>query len=207
MKILHYRTGPLSVNTYIVYDENSKRGFIVDPGGSFKRLITEMSLHGIKLEAVLLTHGHFDHAGAAKNFQELGIKVYIHEKDEDLLYTDKNLASTMGVPFEKLHADMLLKDGQILELADTTVKVLHTPGHSPGSVCFVAEDKIFSGDTLFHLSVGRTDFLGGDSKALKNSIQNKLFALQSEYDVYPGHEGFTTLSYEKLYNPILEYGE
>lgn len=207
MKILHYRTGPLSVNTYIVYDEESKKGFIVDPGGSFKRLTAETALHGITLQAVLLTHGHFDHAGAAKNFQDLGIKVYIHEKDAELLYTDKNLASSMGVQFEQLHADVLLKDAQILALADTAVKVLHTPGHSPGSVCLVAEDKIFSGDTLFHLSVGRTDFLGGDSNALKDSIQNKLFVLQSEYDVYPGHEGFTTLSYEKLYNPILEYGE
>lgn len=206
MKMLHFKTGPISVNTYIVYNESTREGFIIDPGGGYKRIKKELTDNKITLTAQLLTHGHFDHCGACKALQDDGVPVYIHEKDADKLYSDGNLAKFLGTEFDIFKADRILKDGDTLNLAGYNVSVLHTPGHSAGSVCYVVESSIFSGDTLFNMSVGRTDFPDGNAKALVNSIKNKLFLLKGDYNLYPGHDEFSTLEYERQYNPYVEYG-
>jgi glyoxylase-like metal-dependent hydrolase (beta-lactamase superfamily II) len=207
MELLTFRTGPISVNTYIVYDEKTLQGFIIDPGGNYKRIKAEAAARGIELRAQLLTHGHFDHCGASKALQNDGVRVYIHQSDADKTESGGSLARFFGADFENFSADELLSGGETLQIAGFSVRVLHTPGHSSGSVCYLAENKLFSGDTLFHMSVGRTDFPDGDAKALSRSIREKLFKLAGDYELYPGHDEFSTLEYERLYNPYTEYGK
>ncbi len=202
IKVKTYRTGPISVNTYIVYDDESKQGFVVDPGGSFKRLAADSEALGLNLCAVLLTHGHFDHIGAAKAFQDAGVRVYIHEADESMLHTGGNLGSMMGLTLQPFRADELLRGGETLNICGMEIKVIHTPGHTEGGVCYILEDKLFSGDTLFRLTVGRTDFPGGSSSELRASVQ-RLFALPGDMQVYPGHEEPTTLDFERKHNPLI----
>ena len=203
MQIYQMRTGLISVNTYIVYNEN-REGFLVDPGGNYKRIRMELSRLGVEPKAQLLTHGHFDHFGASVALQRDGIPVFIHRSDAEKLHSEGNLAAYMGAEVETLTADRLLGDGDVLQIAGFSVRVLHTPGHSSGSVCYLTEGVIFSGDTLFHLSVGRTDFPDGDSAALRNSLR-RLFGLEGDYRVLPGHEEETTLAFERKYNPLAEF--
>ena len=207
IKIKHFRTGPVSANTFIVYREGSDRGFVVDPGGNYKRICGEAAELGVKLTAQLLTHGHFDHCGASAALQRDGAAVYIHALDADKLSTNGNLASLLGSGFERLTADNLVRDGELINLAGIDIRVMHTPGHSSGSCCFILEQPriIFSGDTLFNMCVGRTDFPDGSARELSRSLNEKLFALDGDYTVYPGHDEFTTLDYERLYNPEIEY--
>ncbi len=204
MQILCMRTGLITVNTYIVTNDR-KEGFIVDPGGNYKRIRMELDSRGIQLKAQLLTHGHFDHFGASAALQRDGIPVYIHRSDAEKLHSSGNLASYMNAEVEELTADVLVEDGQTLEIAGFEIRILHTPGHSSGSVCYLVGDVIFSGDTLFCLSVGRTDFPGGSPAALMNSIRYKLFTLEGDYRVLPGHEEETTLEYERRHNPLVEF--
>lgn len=206
MQIIHFKTGPVSVNTYIIYNETTLKGFIIDPGGNFKRIIKEISDKGITLEAQLLTHGHFDHCGAGKQLQDMGIPVYIHKADADKLCTSGNLSDYFKVEFERFTTDKQLSDGDKLVIAGFNITVLHTPGHTSGCVCYILDNNIFTGDTLFNMSVGRTDFPDGSSGKLNDSIQNKLFKLEGDYNLYPGHDDFTTLDYERNYNPYIEYG-
>ena len=204
MKFITFKTGPVSVNTYIIYDEKTLNGFIIDPGGTYKRIVKEASDLGINLKAQLLTHGHFDHCGVSSQLQKDGVPVYVHKDDANKLNSDGNLAGYFGIHFEKFIADHILNDNDIINIAGFDIKVLHTPGHSTGSVCYVLGNNIFSGDTLFRLSIGRTDFPEGDYNKLQNSIKNKLFKLEGDYNVYPGHDISTTLSYEKSHNTMIE---
>lgn len=175
------------------------RGFVIDPGGNYKRIIKETADRGITLSAQLLTHGHFDHCGASAQLQKDGVKVYIHSLDADKLHSDGNGAAFFGVPFDTLTADYTFNDGEELYIEGIEVKVLHTPGHTSGSVCFIIDGKIFSGDTLFYMSIGRTDMFDGDGQKMKQSIK-KLFALEGDYEVFPGHSGKTTLEFERQNN-------
>lgn len=198
MKFFNFKTGYVSANTYIVYNENTLKGFVIDPGGNYKRILKEANDRGITLEAQLLTHGHFDHCGASCKLQNGGVKVYIHYGDADKLHTDGNCAKIFGLPFENLTADYLLNDGDLLNIAGIEIKVMHTPGHTSGGVCYIIEDNLFSGDTLFYMSVGRTDFPDGSSAKLRQSLK-KLFELKGDYKVYPGHNGETTLESERKF--------
>ena len=154
--------------------------------------------------ALLLTHAHFDHAGNAKKLQDDGAKVYIGEFDAPKLLNDLNLSRDFGRSFDYLTADVKLCDGQEIEVCGLKFKVVHTPGHTDGSVCYLIDNMLFTGDTLFLESVGRTDFPTGDRDALVNSVK-KLFALSGDYAVYPGHEDFTTLSHERQFNRFVDY--
>lgn len=205
MEITALRTGPISVNTYIVFNPKTKEGIVIDPGGGCKRIKREAELSGITLKAQLLTHGHYDHCGASLKLQQDGVPVYIHEKDFDKPGGSGCLARAFGMPFDYFTPDFKVKDGDVLNIAGMEIKVLHTPGHTSGSVCYIIEDAIFSGDTLFHMSVGRTDFPDGDFRALNRSIKEKLFSLKGEYTLYPGHDEFSSLSYERNYNPMVEW--
>lgn len=185
---------------------------IFDPGAEGKELAEHIRKDGLKPTAILLTHGHFDHAGAANILsKEFNIPVYAHEGEADTLRNpDKNL-SPMAYAKESYDADIFLKDGEEIVLAGFLLKVLHTPGHTEGGCCYYVptERIVFSGDTLFAESVGRTDFPGGSMSQIVHSIQDKLLTLNragcldTDIMVYPGHGQATTIETERMNNPYL----
>lgn len=204
MKLYHLTTGLLGVNTYFVVNEQTKKAIVIDGGESYKKIKqTEMDL-GVKIVALFLTHAHFDHAGNAKRLQDDGIKVYISTKDAPKLSNDLNLASDFGRKFDYLIPDFTFDDGDEITIEDIKIKVIMTPGHTDGSVTFMIGNMLFTGDTLFLQSVGRTDFPTGNKDVLVASVK-KLFALDGDYVVYPGHDDFTTLSHERKYNTFVDY--
>lgn len=214
-KYFHLYTGPLDVNTYIVINGNV--GFVVDPGGDAQEIYSIFQKQNAKLEAILLTHAHFDHIGGVAELCRIASKgedgkenpqnaptVFLHKDELEKIGSYKNMGFSMNANPEKFVPDILLKGGETLKIAGLDVKVIHTPGHAKGSVCYVVSDKIFVGDTLFFMSYGRTDFYDGNTKDLKNSIVNKLFALKGNYTILPGHGEPTTLDFERVNNPVLE---
>ena len=186
MKVESFITSPIGTNTYLV-SENG-RGILIDVGSDGEDLYLYALKEGITLEAVLLTHGHFDHANGCAELQQKGIKIYIHEADAEKLYTYKGMAAFAGVKLNAFKADEFVEDGETLSLMGKKINVLHTPGHSKGSVCYVIDDSVFCGDTLFCGSYGRYDFYDGDLNELKNSAK-KIFSLNGDYKLYPGHGG------------------
>lgn len=214
-KYFHLYTGPLDVNTYIVINGNV--GFVVDPGGDAQEIYSIFRKQKAKIEAILLTHAHFDHIGGVAELCRIASKgedgkenpqdaptVFLHKDELEKIGSYKNMGFSMNANPEKFVPDILLKGGETLKIAGLDVKVIHTPGHAKGSLCFVVSDKIFVGDTLFFMSYGRTDFYDGNAKDLKNSIVNKLFALKGNYTILPGHGEPTTLDFERVNNPVLE---
>ena len=194
MQILTMPVGLYQTNCYMVWGEGDKC-VLIDPGYCAHALLEQVEKPGKQLEAILLTHGHFDHVGAVRDIvAETDCKVYICEKE---------LGLPEGLTAGKLYYTDLYNEGDTLALAGLTFKVLHTPGHTPGGVCLVCEDAVFSGDTLFACSIGRTDFPGGSYDTLKKSLQ-KLTALEGDYRVFPGHGEDTTLSFEKKTNPYMQ---
>lgn len=203
MEILKRQTGVLGVNTYLV-SGNGTEAFVVDPGGDAPEILAAAAERGWQIRAVLLTHGHFDHIGALRQLQQAGAEVYVSDKDAPMLLDNTAcLAAKFGFLVEPCQADRLFCDGETLFLCGVPVQVLKTPGHTPGSVCFLAENVLFSGDTLFYGSVGRTDFPGGDHECLVESIRQQLFILPESVRVLPGHGEETTIENEKKYNPFV----
>ena len=206
MQPISILTGPLEVNTYIMHGARAGACFLVDPAEAAP-VRQAMEEYGLKPTHILLTHGHFDHILAVAELQkEYGAKVCIHEQEANALSDPRvNLAMVASMHVPPCKADVLLKDGECFDAAGFGVKVIHTPGHSPGSACYVLEREniIFSGDTLFRLSVGRTDFPGGSAQTLFDSISDKLFTLPGDYTVYPGHMRKTTLEFERQHNPVM----
>lgn len=200
MKILTLTTTELATNTYIVV--NGKEAFVVDPGDNADAILAAAAQEGATITEVLLTHGHYDHIGAVAELQRKGALVIMHRDDVHLIYSFKNLAFYSGKTVDKFLPDVTVSGGETLNVAGLDVRVIHTPGHTEGGVCYIVGDAIFSGDTLFELSYGRTDFPTGDFAKLKNSIVNKLFTLKENYTVYPGHGNPSTLDFERDNNPI-----
>ena len=205
MKIVTFQVGPMRANAYLVFKEGSKSALLIDAGGNYPRIIDVACENGVKIDYVLLTHGHFDHVGAVAKLQKDGAKVYMHTNDVDKVTTDKSLCGITHISVEKFTPDVLVWDGDKLELGDLLVEVIHTPGHTSGGVCYLIGDNLFSGDTLFHGSFGRVDLGDGNMRSLKESIIEKLFILPESTTVYPGHEEATTIGREKQYNPIYYY--
>jgi glyoxylase-like metal-dependent hydrolase (beta-lactamase superfamily II) len=197
----------VATNCYFVTNRKTGETIIVDPGAEAKRLQQLLQEDGKKPVAILLTHGHFDHAGAAGQLAEAyGISVYAAEAEKATLAdANINLSGPMAGNATTYHADVFLRDEQEIDLAGFHIRVLYTPGHTPGGCCyyFPREDLVFSGDSLFCGSVGRTDFPGGSAAQLVQAVRDKLMILPENTLVLPGHDARTTIEQERMYNPFL----
>ena len=207
MTINHYVVGPVQTNCYLVANTDTKEALVVDPGASAGALADKIKGQGFKAVAILLTHGHFDHATGAEELSMLagGIPIYAYEAEKETLEDPELNASWMSGDSKVFHADKFLKDQEEIELAGFKIRVLFTPGHTPGGCCyyFPYEDVIFTGDSLFCMSVGRTDFKKGSMSDLVRSIKEKIMVLPERTTVYPGHNDITTIENERMYNPYL----
>lgn len=190
--------GVYEANCYLLVDEDTKECGIIDPGGDAKKLENAIRSLNANPKYILLTHGHFDHVGAViELINTFKVPYYINEIDEKYMEKDNSVFGTLP------KASNYLKDGDSIKLGGNIIKVIATPGHTKGGVCFLVNDKLFTGDTLFQGSVGRSDFIGGDGRELINSIKTKLLPLGDEIEVYPGHGDASTIGYEKRRNPFL----
>lgn len=206
LKINQYVVGPVQTNCYFAVNDETKELLIIDPGASPKQLAQRVRQEKYIPVAILLTHGHFDHAtGAGELAREFDIPVYAYEGEKETLEDPNINVSWMVGESLVFHADKWLKDEQEIKLAGFHIRVLHTPGHTRGGCCyyFPYEDVVFCGDTLFCTSVGRSDLPGGSSSELIRSIREKLMTLPERTTVYPGHNDVTTIENERMYNPYL----
>lgn len=207
IKIGRMVLGVCQTNCYFLYREDSKECIFVDPADQGANIYKAMTKNGFHIAAVLLTHGHFDHIWGTKELCELsGAKLYALDAEKEVLQdARKNVSSQVGRAYTT-DADIYLKDGQEVTIADMTFQVIATPGHTAGGCCYYFKEAGFlvSGDTLFQDSVGRTDFPTGSMGTLVRSIKEKLFVLPEETKVYPGHGDNTTIGHEKRYNPFCQ---
>lgn len=193
-------TGALNENCYIAMHQGECA--VIDPGADGDRIFEEMNRYGVIPKGVLLTHGHFDHIGAVSRFQQENVPVYVSEQDAEMLYTEKHMGEAMGLVLPKVHPDLLVHDGDKIVIAGIEFQAMATPGHTVGGMCYITKDCIFTGDTLFCGSVGRSDFPGGNFGELMRSVK-KLAAINGNYVLYPGHEESSDLDHERKYNPYL----
>lgn len=199
MIIKTYPIGIYDENIYVLVDEKSNDAFIVDPGGNGDLLIKNIEALGCNIKYILLTHGHFDHVEALNEVVEkFKAPIYINENEVNFMKTDKTV---FGNPPKEY---LLIKDGDVLPFGDDFIKCIHTPGHTKGGMCYLYKDVIFTGDTLFKGSVGRSDFVGGDFNELINSIKTKLMILDNYIKIYPGHMESSNIGYERMRNPFLQ---
>jgi glyoxylase-like metal-dependent hydrolase (beta-lactamase superfamily II) len=204
-----FPAGPLGCNCSIIVDEASKKALVVDPGGHFERIEAALDALGASVEAIVHTHTHIDHVGATAAVQrKSGARACIHEGDRFLYDLLPVQSAMLGVPMPEI-VDMegALVDGSSLHAGAIEMGVLHTPGHTPGSVTFVVKTEegthVFSGDTLFRRGIGRTDLWGGDSELIMRSLREKILALPHDAVVIPGHGPQTTIGDERAMNPFL----
>lgn len=190
--------GMYEENCYLVMDEDTKELAIIDPGGQAKMLAEKIRQLNAKPKFVLLTHGHMDHVdGVVDLVNEFNIPFYINEAEEKYMENDKYVFGSLP------KASGYLKEGDTLSLGNEIIKVIETPGHTEGGICFLINDKLFTGDTLFQGSIGRSDFPGGNGMQLVQNIKDKLLPLGDDIEVYAGHGPSSTIGYEKRMNPFL----
>jgi len=199
-QIIRYVAGSYRTNVYLVYDDETKDAFIVDPGYEFQKIYDDIERLQLDPKYIILTHGHGDHTGGIdllkKTFPK--IKLCASVKERKFLYDRDKSMGKGGIT-----ADIELKDGDEMSVGPIKLKFISTPGHTPGGMCILMGDVLFSGDTLFRMSVGRTDMPGGDQELLFDSITEKLFILPDSTTVLPGHDEATTIGIEKRYNPFV----
>lgn len=196
-------TGMFSSNCYILGAEGE--GIVIDPGADTEEILQAVKETGLTIQYILLTHAHIDHICSMDSLRErTGAKVAIHRLDAEALGdTWKNVSKLVGIDSTFNNADLLLEDGQVIKIGEMSLEIIHTPGHTPGCICIKTGNTIFTGDTLFRGSVGRTDFENGSQEDLLLSIRHQLFTLEDEIAVYPGHGPATTIGYEKKHNPFV----
>lgn len=199
--------GPLATNCYVLWDRSTRAAAIIDPGGDAARIREVVSSNDLNPVGILLTHGHLDHCYAAGSVaREYEVEIYIHEADVglveqippmlELIYDLSAFVSPSPLKF--------VEDGDVIHLGDCSIHVIHTPGHSPGGVCFVTDAGVFCGDTIFAGSIGRTDLPGSDYNRLIDSVKTRLLTLPDPTPLYPGHGPSTTVAHEKTTNPFLD---
>lgn len=202
-KIMKLVVGQLQENCFILFDEN-KDAFVVDPGGSSENIIEAIEKNSLNIKYILLTHGHFDHVGAvAALVKKYRAPVYLSKEDRAFLESPKEVrASSFGMQIEAAEVDVFVKEGDEISFSKGTIKVIETPGHTLGSVCYLFENYLFAGDTLFNGSIGRTDFPESDYSLMVESLK-KLKKLDDDIYVLSGHGPESQISYEKMANPYL----
>lgn len=206
LSVDQYVVGPVQTNCYFAINRETQELLIVDPGANAAKLAEKIEQGNLTPKGILLTHGHFDHAGAARELAEqFGISVYAYEAEKEVLEDSEKNASWMLGKRETFSGDIFLKDEQELDLAGFHIRVLHTPGHTVGGCCyyFSYENAVFVGDTLFASSVGRTDLPTGSMSDLIRAIKEKLMPLPDNTVVYTGHGEVTSIEEERMYNPYL----
>lgn len=198
--------GPVYTNCYIAKNKETGEALIIDPADSPSKIELKVNAMGARPVAVLLTHGHFDHIMGVEAVREkYQIPVYAcHQEEEMLREPSVNMTDQMGKSCS-IRPDVFLDDLQVFEAAGFSIQMIHTPGHTKGSCCYYLKEEgvLFSGDTLFCGSVGRTDFPGGSASQIRDSLHRLLAALPDDTSVYPGHDTSTTIGYEKRYNPFV----
>lgn len=198
--------GPIGANCVIVGCEKTKKAVVVDPGDEGDRILAALAQEQLTVEHIINTHGHFDHVGANKRLKEVtGADLLIHSGDAPMLGQLKEMAMSFGMRMDNSPpADKTLEDGDVITFGECSLKVLHTPGHSPGGISLLGDDFVIAGDTLFQGSIGRTDLPGGNYATLINSIKTKLLPLGDNLKVYTGHGPATLIGGEKRFNPFLQ---
>lgn len=206
LRVEQYVVGTVQTNCYLAINDDTKETLIIDPGANAKELADIIEKEKLNPVAILLTHGHFDHAGGAEELaKHFDLSIYAEEHEKETLENPAlNLSSWEGTS-KVYYADCYLKDEQEIDLAGFHIRVFHTPGHTVGGCCyfFSYQNVLFSGDTLFCMSVGRTDFPKGSASQLVNAIREKIMVLPDEIMVYTGHNDTTTIGTERMYNPYL----
>lgn len=203
MKIKRFILGPIQANCYVACDQSKQEGVVIDPSVFDRKVIDFIQKESSKIKYIFLTHGHFDHVtGAATMARELSAKICLHPADLSIMPVEASgRVHQMGSSFEKFKPDIELEDNQHLKIGALDFTVLHTPGHSPGGVCFYEKSQgiLFSGDTVFKNGYGRTDLPGGSEEQLFASIKNKILTLPDEVRIYPGHGEETSLGEERVF--------
>jgi len=200
--------GKFGANCHILICEATKKAVVFDVGGEADYIKEKLDEAGAEAVCLINTHGHWDHIGGNEEFQQLtGAPIWIHEADADFL---QNPELNLSIALDRKNgtggtADRLLHDGDVLNIGELEIKVIHTPGHTQGGCCFLCEDLLITGDTLFRLSVGRSDLVGGDSEALMKSLKEKIAPLDPDLQVLPGHGPGSTLGFEVEHNPFMNH--
>jgi len=206
LKILRMEVGSLGTNCYIVWCEETLEGIVIDPGGDAPDILALVNREKIKVKGIVNTHGHADHIMAnARIKAATSAPIMIHHDDQHMLTSGhRNLSIFMGESIASSPADALLRDGDRIEFGKCSLQVIHTPGHTPGGICLKGDGVLFSGDTLFAESIGRTDLPGGSYSQLILSIKEKLLVLPDDTRVLPGHGPETTIGWERRMNPFIQ---
>jgi hydroxyacylglutathione hydrolase len=206
--VRQFEVGNFSIFSYLVADEQAKEGLFIDPSDEHDLLLKEAASHGLTIKYIVNTHHHIDHAmGNKEMVRRTGAKIVIHELDApELLATPRNLLDMFGAE-PSPPADILVSDGQRIQVGNVALQVIHTPGHTPGGMCLYVDGMVFTGDTLFVGSIGRTDFPGGSYEELERSVRSKLYALPGNTVVFPGHnygmQPNSTIEHERQTNAFI----
>ena len=191
-------------NCYIVGDEETREGFIIDPGAESGHILKKVKAHGLTIKTIVLTHTHPDHIGAVKPVKEATkAEIAVHAEDAGPLQSSSPGGGMFGFHIQSAPPDRFLKGGDTVKAGNLSFLVLHTPGHSPGGICLLGQGVVFTGDTLFNSGIGRTDFPGGSYNQILSSIHTKLMVLPDATIVYPGHGPESTIGDERRHNPFL----
>jgi hydroxyacylglutathione hydrolase len=205
VSITRLTVGAFGANCYIVGSEKTEEGIIIDPGGNAPEIINTLNLSRLKIKTIVLTHGHADHIAALYEIKShTGAPVALHRADNDFLYGSREYSMMWGISYRTPDPpDRLLSEGDFIEIGDLHFKVIHTPGHTPGSICLHMDNKVFTGDTLMYRGIGMTVLPGSSRRQLIDSIHSRLMVLPDETQLYPGHGRQTTVGAERRNNPHL----